>query len=107
MKHTPGEWSAKFVKETEGTHAGRVYRYIVADDPTDYLAEVFSSRSPDVARANAYLMGASKKLLELAKAVDLHFRKQFAPDYSYYSQEECDLHARAKAAIAKAAGDQP
>ena len=65
MNHTPGPWKMKQVTETHGRYTGSTYRYIITEDPTDCIAEIFPSRSPATFRANARLIAESPKLLEL------------------------------------------
>ena len=69
MKHTPGPWKVKRVKETHGHNAGRTYQYIIADDPTDYIAEIFPCRTPLISHGNARLIAAAPDLLEACIAV--------------------------------------
>jgi predicted ATP-dependent serine protease len=45
-------------------------------------------------------------LLELADAVNHHFKSEMSIDWDYRSQEEHDLHQMAQAAIAKAKGGE-
>ena len=69
MKHTPGPWKVKRVKEMYGHNTGRTYQYIIADDPIDYIAEIFPCRTPAISLGNARLIAAAPDLLEACIAM--------------------------------------
>ena len=72
MNHTLGPWKIRQVTETFGRYADRAYRYIITENPTDCLAEIFPGRTHG--SANARLIAAAPDLLEACEIATNYMR---------------------------------
>lgn len=93
MSHTSGRWKA------HGEFIGTA-----GEDPQTicYMSNHRNRkrRNPAENRSNALLIAASPQMLEVCEDIDKLFSSRQGLDYDYWSQEEKDLHNKAKKVLA-------